>query len=93
MSEWKEIWYAWDGLVDEPDLESVSAIMDRHGNIVSGPFEYISWLKPKGGWFNCVDAYTLGEKRRRCTVCDGAGWATISDQCNACSNTGWEYRE
>lgn len=99
MSEWKEAWYAWSGFGYEPDLESVAAIMDRHGNITLGPFKYISWIKPKGGWFNYVDAYTLGEKRRRveCPDCGGFYFWVGSkgfEECAHCSKGyKWEYKK
>lgn len=105
MSEFKEVWYVWDGVHNQPLNKIVDAVIgiDNRVNRVcrrdddekfKNEFLWIDWP--------IIKMYTLGEKRRRCVGCGGAGSVELTIKrlegsvfylCDTCGGAGWEYEK
>lgn len=98
MSEWKEVWYVWDGSSPiKHGRETIKSMVNRLGQ-KKNPKQTIMFNHQGFGAGGEIVAYTLGEKRRVCGECTGSGKSfedddVLGDTCQFCIGTGWEYKK
>jgi hypothetical protein len=89
MSEWKEVWYPWNGHRGERYLMSDNRVVSHEK--IRG---IIMQLMSNQALLD-INCYTIGEGRRRCVCKNGLGHNRFGGtiKCPICNGTGWEYKK